>query len=544
MTQFKWWQTGIIYQIYPRSFKDSNNDGIGDIPGIISKLDYLKDLGIKGIWVSPFYPSPMKDFGYDISDYKDVNPIFGAMKDFDKLLDEAHKRNLKILIDLVPNHTSDEHKWFIESKKSKSNPYRDFYIWKDPKPNGEPPNNWLSWFGGPAWEYDPKTRQSYFHHFLKGQPELNYANPKVLDAILNVIDFWLKKGVDGFRMDVICNMWKHQDFPDNPLNPNWDGKIPFDKFIHPYTSNQPEVHKLIKAMRKTVDKYPDRVIIGETYLPYDDLLKYYGDNDECHLPYNFHLLGSPWKASAIKKKVNEYEKILPASFWPSYVLGNHDQKRVASKVGSPEQARIAEMLILTLRGTPTVYYGDEIAMENVKIPLDMIQDPPALLQPEVADLVGRDPFRTPMQWDDSPNAGFSADGVKTWLPLAKNYDKVNVKTQGKQKDSMFALFKALTKLRAETSCLNSGKYKYLPTIQKDIFAYLRYDDKKTVLVILNFGSKSCKLDLSKKLSGRKAKLLLASDMKTDHSTDLSALKIKANLGMTFELKKVKIILLK
>ncbi len=535
MTQFKWWQTGIIYQIYPRSFKDSNNDGIGDIPGIISKLDYLKKLGIKGIWISPFYPSPMKDFGYDISDYKDVNPIFGTMEDFDKLLEETHKRDLKILIDLVPNHTSDEHKWFIESKKSKDNPYRNYYIWKDPKPNGDPPNNWLSWFGGSAWEYDKKTKQFYFHHFLKEQPELNYANPKVLDAILDVIDFWLKKGVDGFRMDVICNMWKHQDFPDNPLNPNWDGKLPFDKYIHPYTSNQPEVHRLIKAMRKVVDKYPDRVIIGETYLPYNDLLKYYGDNDECHLPYNFHLLGSPWKASVIKKKVNDYEKILPENCWPSYVLGNHDQKRIASKIGSEKQSRIANMLLLTLRGSPTVYYGEEICMKNVKIPKNMIQDPPALNQPEVADIVGRDPERTPMQWDNSPNAGFSAKGVKPWLPLAKDFKTNNVGIQKAQKDSMLSLFKALTKLRSEISCLNSGKYKYIPTAQKEIFAYLRYDNKMTALVILNFSSKSFKLDLSKKLPNKGANLLLATDMLKDHSTDLAALKVKANLGLILEL---------
>lgn len=535
MANFQWWQTGIIYQIYPRSFQDSNDDGIGDIPGIINRLDYLKEIGIKAIWMSPFYPSPMKDFGYDISDYKDIHPIFGTMSNFDKLLKEIHKRDLKMIIDLVPNHTSDQHKWFLESRKSKDNPYRDYYIWKYPVKKGKAPNNWLSYFGGSAWEFDKATGQYYLHQFVKEQPDLNYANPKVLKEILGVMDFWLKKGVDGFRVDVICNMWKHQEFPNNPKNPKWDGKIPFEKYLPKYTVNQPGTHMIIKEMRKVLDKYQDRVLVGETYLPYEQLLEYYGDNDECHLPFNFHLLGVKWKASVIKKKINDYEKTLTQWCWPSYVLGNHDQKRIASKIGSEKQARIANMLLLTLRGTPAVYYGEEIGMKNVKIPKNMIQDPPALLQPEVADIVGRDPERTPMQWDDSPNSGFSSEDIQCWLPVAKDYRINNVEVQVKNKDSMLSLFKALTKLRSEYSCLNSGKYKYIPTAQKDIFAYLRHDDKNTILVILNFSSKSFKLDLSKNLPLKKAKLILASDISRDHSIDLSALKIKANLGLILEI---------
>ena len=351
-----------------------------------------------------------------------------------------------------------------------------------------------------------------------------------------MLDFWLAKGVDGFRVDVICNMWKHPKFPNNPRNPKWTKKSPpFEKLLMKYTVNQPEVHTIVKKMRKVLDEYNERVLIGETYLPYEQLIEFYGMNDECHLPFNFHLLCVNWKASAIKKKVNDYEKILPDGCWPSYVLGNHDQKRIASKVGNDRQSRIAMMLLLTLRGSPTIYYGDEIGMKNVKIPQNMIQDPPALNQPEVADIVGRDPERTPMQWDDSANAGFSATGVKTWLPVAKNFKVNNVKVQSKEKDSMLNFFKKLTTLRSENSCLNSGKYKYVPTTQKDIFAYLRYDDDKTILIILNFTSKTFKLDLSKKLPFKKANLLMATDMKNDHETILSSLKIKAGLGLILKL---------
>ncbi len=534
MNNFKWWQTGIIYQIYPRSFQDSNNDGIGDIPGIIKRLDYLKEIGIKTIWLSPFYPSPMHDFGYDVSDYRDVHPIFGTMQDFDRLLKKIHEHDMKLIIDLIPNHTSSEHKWFKESRKSSNNPYRDYYIWKDPKSNGKEPNNWLSYFGGAAWEFDKKTEQYYLHQFLKEQPDLNYQNPKVLTEMLKIMDFWLAKGVDGFRVDVICNMWKHPKFPNHPINAKWNGKVPIGKYVLKYTVNQPGTHKIVKAMRKVVDKYSDRVLIGETYLPYEELLEYYGNNDECHMPFNFHLLELKWKASSIKKKVNDYEKILPEGCWPSYALGNHDNKRIASKVGTEKQARIAAMLLLTLRGTPTVYYGDEIAMKNVKIPKNMIQDPPALKQPEIADIVGRDPERTPMQWDKTANAGFSDNGVKTWLPLAKNFKTNNVKSLEANKKSILALFKALAKLRSKNCCLNSGEYKYVPTLQKDIFAFIRFVDDEKLLIILNFGSKKINLDLSKKISGQ-AKILLSSDMIQKGNVNMSKITILPNLGLVIKI---------
>ena len=507
--EYKWWQTGITYQIYPRSFMDADNDGVGDIQGIISKLDYIKELGVNSIWLSPFYPSPMHDFGYDVSDYCDINKMFGCMDDFEELLDEAHKRDLRIIIDLVPNHTSSEHEWFKESIKSKDNAKRDWYIWKDPAPNGGPPNNWLSHFGGSAWTLDKNTKQYYLHLFVKEQPDLNYRNSEVRKAMMDVIHFWLNKGVDGFRVDVITCMMKDEKFRDNPLNSEWDGEVPFNKLKSVHTSNLPEVHDIIKDMRSVLDQYgSDKVMIGETYLPYSELLKYYGENqDECHMPFNFHLLEAKWNSDVIKKLVDDYDAILPEDCWPSYVLGNHDQKRIVSKVGD-KQKRVAAMMLLTLRGAPTVYYGEELGMHNVKIPKDKIQDPPAVNQPEIADLVGRDPERTPMQWNTTANAGFSDKGVETWLPVADNYKTENVLVQSANADSMLNYFKKLTKLRLEESAFSVGKYIPLKVSAKDVFAYKRKLDDSEYVVFLNFDSKVKKIDLFKIF--KKAEIVISS----------------------------------
>ena len=280
-----WWQKGIVYQIYPRSYQDSNNDGIGDLPGIRQRLDHLQSLNIDAIWLSPIYPSPMHDFGYDVADYTSIHPLFGTMADFDALLDEIHTRGLKLIIDLVPNHTSDEHPWFLESRGSRTNPKRDWYIWRDPAPDGGPPNNWLSFFGGPAWTFDETTKQYYLHQFATQQPELNYRHPEVLPAMLDVMRFWLDKGVDGFRVDVIWLMMKDAALRDEPPNPEWDGVEAFNSLRHIYTQNLPEVHDLIRQMRAVLDEYDERVMVGEIYLPFDELVTYYGANfDECHLP--------------------------------------------------------------------------------------------------------------------------------------------------------------------------------------------------------------------------------------------------------------------
>ena len=459
---YLWWQTGVVYQIYPRSYQDSNGDGVGDLPGITQRLGYLSDtLGVDAVWLSPIYPSPMHDFGYDVADYCDVHPLFGTLADFDRLLEETHRRDMKLILDLVPNHTSNEHPWFLESRSSRDNPKRDWYIWRDSAPNGGVPNNWLSHFGGPAWTFDEKTGQYYLHQFVKQQPDLNYRNPEVVTAMLNAMRFWLDKGVDGFRVDVIGLMMKDPEFRDEPLNPTWDGINPFASLLHIYTANLPEVHDLIRRMRQILDSYPDRMMVGETYLPNDELMKYYGtpDKRECHLPFNFQLILAPWDAAKVKRMVDDYEAVLPSDAWPNWVLGNHDQHRLATRVGLP-QARVANMLLLTLRGTPTCYYGDELGMENVSIPAEKIQDPPAINQPEIAHIVGRDPERTPMQWDDSPNAGFASPDVKElWLPLDSNYKEINVASELNDPRSTLNFYRKLLAYRKSTPALQIGSYR-------------------------------------------------------------------------------------
>jgi alpha-glucosidase len=339
-----WWQRGVVYQIYPRSFMDSNGDGIGDLPGIIQKLDYLNDgsqnsLGIDAIWLSPFQRSPMADFGYDVADYCD----------FDRLVEETHRRGMKIIIDYVPNHTPDQHAWFVESRSSRDNPKRDWYIWRDPKPDGSPPNNWGSFFGGPAWTLDPTTGQYYLHQFVKEQPELNWHNSEVRQAMLDVLRFWLDRGVDGFRMDVIGLLIKDTELRDNPPNPNARPDLPENDLhgrqLHVYTEDQDGVHDIIKDIRALLDSYPDKCAIGELWGPMERWVRYYGKNrNELHLPFNFRLMWLPWSAQAMRASVDEMEAALPPFAWPNYVLGNHDQARMATRFGGEDQAPLAAMM--------------------------------------------------------------------------------------------------------------------------------------------------------------------------------------------------------
>ena len=479
-----WWQKGIIYQIYPRSFQDSNGDGIGDLPGIIQRLDYLAWLGVDAIWISPFYPSPMADFGYDVSNYTDVHPMFGTLDDFDRLVEESHRRGLRVIIDFVPNHTSDQHPWFQESRSSRDNPKRDWYIWRDPAPDGGPPNNWLSRFGGgSAWEYDERTGQYYLHSFLKEQPDLNWRNPEVRAAMLDVLRFWLRRGVDGFRVDVSFRVMKDPLLRDNPPNPNWcEGMDPADRLIERYSMDfAPDIHQFNRWLRQTVEEFgKDKVLIGEMDLPFERMAAHYGKGDELHLPFNFRLLFSPWKADVVRQLIDEYERVLPAHAWPNWVLGNHDQPRIASRIGR-EQARVAAMFLLTVRGTPTMYYGDEIGMENVPIPPERVQDPWERLAPGF----GRDPARTPMQWDDSPNAGFCPPGVEPWLPLAENYRTINVAAQRHDPTSMLTLTRALIGLRRAAPALNMGSIRTLDA-PDGLLAYLREAPNERYLIVLNF----------------------------------------------------------
>lgn len=537
-----WWQKGIIYQIYPRSYQDSNGDGIGDLPGIQKRLDYLQSLNIDAVWLSPIYPSPMHDFGYDVADYTGIHPLFGTMADFDALLAEVHRRDLKLIIDLVPNHTSDEHPWFLESRSSRNNPKRDWYIWRDSAPDGEPPNNWLSFFGGPAWTFDKATGQYYLHQFVTQQPELNYRHPEVLPAMLDVMRFWLDKGVDGFRVDVIWLMMKDEQFRDEPPNPDWDGVEAMHSLRHIYTQNLPEVHDLIRQMRQVIDAYDDRVIIGEIYLPFEQLVTYYGaDFDECHLPFNFHLIyGTEWQAQAVRQLVDDYEASLPEGAWPNWVLGNHDQHRIATRVGAA-QARVANMLLLTLRGTPTTYYGEEIGMEDGRIPPEYVQDPPALNQPEIAHIIGRDPERTPMQWNSLPHAGFTEETAASagsaqavpWLPVAENYTNLNVAAQNEEPASMLNFYRQLTALRRAEPALKIGSYQAIEAHNENVFAYLRNARGAAFLIVLNFSGETQEVRIDD--LGKVATVVLATDSKRSGNITLGHFTLAANEGLILKI---------
>ncbi len=478
-----WWRDGVFYQIYPRSFQDSNGDGVGDLAGILQRLPYVKSLGVDAIWLSPIFPSPMADFGYDISDYTGIEPLFGTMDDFDALIAAVHDCGLKLILDLVPNHTSDQHPWFVESRASRDNPKRDWYIWRDPALDGGVPNNWLSEFGGSAWQFDETTGQYYYHAFLGQQPDLNWRNPDVRNAIYDVMRFWLEKGVDGFRVDVIWHLIKDAEFRDNPPNPHYvEGRPPNEKILTQYSTDQAEVHDVIAEMRRVTDAYSARVLIGEIYLPLHRLMAYYGnDLTGAQMPFNFALLSTFWSARSIEKIVEDYEKALPRGAWPNWVLGNHDRPRVASRVG-PEQARVAAMLLLTLRGTPTLYYGDEIGMHQVAIAPADVRDPFEKNVPGIG--VGRDGCRTPMQWDGSAFAGFS--GTRPWLPLPEDYVRDNVVNLEADARSILNLYKRLIGLRKSCLPLIAGDYHPIAA-QGDLLIYRREAEGKAVIVALNLG---------------------------------------------------------
>jgi alpha-glucosidase len=480
---YLWWQKAVIYEIYPRSFKDSNGDGIGDLNGIIEKLDYLNWLGVDTLWIGPFYPSPMADFGYDVSDYQGVHEMFGSLEDFDNLLREAHKRDFKVIIDFVPNHSSNEHPWFIESSSSRDNPKKDWYLWRDGDPDGNPPTNWLSVFGGSAWEWDDQRQQYYYHAFLKEQPDLNLRNPEVQEAIFNTMRFWLSRGVDGFRVDVMWHLYKDDLWRDNPVNPDYKkGEPEYDKLLPLYTTDHGDVIDIVVKMRRVMDEYDEKVMIGEMYLPIHQTMAYYGPNNKgAHLPGNFTLLLAEWKAGKFNVCIDECESSLPEGAWPNWVLGNHDRPRLATRIGK-DQLGVAAMLLLTLRGTPTIYYGEEIGMHDVDIPKDEMQDP----QGEKMG-VNRDAYRTPMQWSGEKHAGFTS-GTKPWLRLADDFDKINVEIQQKDSRSLLMLYRNLIVLRKKTPALQIGDYLPVPA-DGDVLAYVRQHQDERVLIVLNFGKK-------------------------------------------------------
>jgi alpha-glucosidase len=491
MPESTWWKHGIVYQVYPRSFQDSNRDGIGDLKGITQRLDHLAWLGVDALWISPIFPSPMADFGYDVADYCGIDPIFGTMADFDRLIGEAHARSLKLILDFVPNHTSDQHAWFKESRSSRESPKRDWYIWRDPGPDGGPPNNWISNFGGPAWTFDEATGQYYYHAFLREQPDLNWRNPEVRAAMHDVLRFWLDKGVDGFRVDVIWHLIKDDQFRDNPPNPGFhEGQAEINRFLQVHSADQPEVHDVIAGLRQVLEEYRDRVLIGEIYLPLERLVAYYGvDLSGAHLPFNFQLIHTAWNARDVAALVDEYEGHLPEGGWPNWVLGNHDQHRIATRVGAA-QARVAAMLLLTLRGTPTLYYGDEIGLARVPIPEDRVQDPWERNEPGLG--LGRDPSRTPMQWDRGPHAGFSE--AEPWLPLDPDHETQNVEALQSDPASILNLYRRLIAARRQCRALAIGSYQAV-AVHGQVYAFERRHGGERILVGLNFGHTEATLPL-------------------------------------------------
>jgi alpha-glucosidase len=467
-----WWQQGVIYQVYPRSFQDSDGDGVGDLRGVLARLDYLVSLGVDAVWVSPFYPSPMADFGYDVSDYTGVDPLFGTMADFDALLAGAHERGLKLILDFVPNHTSDRHPWFIESRASRTSAKRDWYLWHAAGPDGAAPNNWLSNFGGSAWTLNEPTGDYYLHSFLKQQPDLNWRNPAVRAAMYAAMRFWLDKGVDGFRMDVLWLLIKDDQFRDNT---SWGER----------NADQPETLEIVHEMRRLMETYSgERLLIGEIYLPIAQLIKYYGSPlllDGAQMPFNFRLIQTAWQAEAVASLIEEYEAALPSGTWPNWVLGNHDQSRLATRLG-PSQARLAAMLLLTLRGTPTLYYGDELGLPDARIAAADVVDPAEKNQPGQGH--GRDPERSPMPWQNDENAGFAPVGVKTWLPLVWDWPQFTVETQEADPRTMLKLYRRLLALRRERVELHAGSIEAVAA-RDGVLSYIRRSGWQRLEIVLN-----------------------------------------------------------
>ena len=528
MRHTDWWQEAIIYEIYARSFQDSNGDGIGDLEGIRQRLDYLHWLGVDAIWITPVYRSPMKDFGYDVSDYCDIDPMFGSLADFDRLIADAHARGLKVVMDFVPNHTSDQHPWFIESRSSRKADRRDWYIWRDGK-DGGPPNNWISNFGGSAWEWDEATRQYYYHAFLREQPDLNWRNPHVREAMQNALRFWLNRGVDGFRMDVLWHLMKDPELRDNPPNPAYQpSQAEIERLLQVYSADHPDVFGVIKELRHVLDAYRDRVLIGEIYLPLQRLVAYYGeDMSGAHLPFNFQLLQTPWNARMIASVIAEYESLLSPKSWPNWVLGNHDKPRIAARVGRA-QARVAAMLLLTLRGTPTLYYGDELGIAQVPIPRARVQDPWERNEPGLG--LGRDPERTPMQWDASPNAGFTSG--TPWLPLSPDVSACNVETLAREPHSILSLYRRLIALRREHAALRIGSYLPLAvTGSDDVLGYMRQHGPDRWIVLLNLGAAEATVEASA-LAG--SSLRMSTHLDRDEGPMVRQVSLRADEGLLLQ----------
>jgi len=526
----KWWKEAVIYQVYPRSFNDSNNDGIGDLRGVIEKVDYLNELGVDAVWLNPVYKSPNDDNGYDISDYKDIMDEFGTMADLEELMELLHERDIKLIMDLVINHSSDEHKWFKESRKSKDNPYRDYYIWKDGKNDG-PPNNWKSFFGGSAWQYDDKTDQYYLHLFSKKQPDLNWENPKVREELYNIINWWLDKGIDGFRLDVINLISKDQRFLDGEET-GLTG--------HEYFANGPRVHEFIQEMAAETYNNYDAMTVGETpFVDKDEALNFVKeDREEFSMIIPFEHLEldkkadwekiTNWDLKELKDLMSEWQyKLQNNNGWTSLYFCNHDQPRIVSRYGDDgqyrkESAKMLGTMLHTLRGTPFIYQGEEIGMTNISFDslndfddietrgyIKDVQAKGELSESEILKIANyrtRDNARTPMHWDDSEYGGFSK--VEPWLKMNKSYSEINVEKDIASEDSIFKYYQKMISLRKKYPVFAYGKYDILLEKDQNIYAYRRLGEENNLLVLLNFSGKSVEYNLSSELKIESAELIL------------------------------------
>jgi alpha-glucosidase len=481
INKLEWWQRAVIYEIAPISFQDTNGDGRGDLHGLIEKIDYLVWLGIDAVWLTPIYKSPMLDLGYDISDFCAVDPMFGTLEDFDRLVENLHARNIRLILDFVPNHTSDQHPWFIESRSSRESAKRNWYVWADPSPDGGPPNNWLSRFGGSAWQWDQDSGQYYYHSFLLEQPDLNWHNPDVRRAMKDVLRFWMHRGVDGFRVDASAVLAEDELLRDDPADPDAsDDTPPPQRLKRIFTDDRRESMSFLEELRQVIDEFSERVLAGEVQGKTDRIGHFYGNNrPRLHLPLNFALLDSPWDALSLQGNLDAYMNSIPEGAWPDWVIGGHDKQRITSKIGQP-QARILAMLLLTLKGTPLFFAGDELGLEQTPIPKDCVQDPFEKLLPGYG--LNRDPQRSPMPWNGGKNGGFSTG--EPWLPLGSQVADRNVERFQKDDRSLLWLYRKMIELRRHHPALVAGDYQPERS-RNDVLAYKRVLMEEHFLVALN-----------------------------------------------------------
>jgi glycosidase len=542
----EWWKTTIIYQCYPRSFQDSNNDGDGDLRGIMNRTDYFVEIGVKTVWLNPIFKSPQRDGGYDISDFYKIDGLYGTMEDLKALLDELHSKGIRLLLDFVPNHTSDEHPWFVESRKNRTNPKRDWYVWADGQDDGSPPNNWISVFGGSAWTYDNATNQYYLHQFSDYQPDLNYRNREVKAAMEEVLKFWLELGVDGFRFDAVKHLLEDPALRDEARAntysgpPNCTTNISsndcYSSLVHNLTTDYPGIHDIIRSWRRLFDSYePERFMVGEIYDPPEVIMSYYGENgDEFNFPFNFFLLGidSSWTGVTIDETISSWLDNMPEGAWPNWVLGNHDNPRVATRVGNYLAAAM-NVLLLTLPGTPTTYYGEEIFMTNNKnILKNQTHDPAA----------HRDGERTPMQWDDSTHAGFTSENATPWLPLPANSTVFNVQVERNDNRSMLALYKKLSELKSKYAAFQFTDYAAVQSTN-ETFAYTRYHESSSdrFIIVINFSLTNQTVDLDSAVSSSEyssPSIYLSTKLNRTGSVDLKAVGLGPGEALVIAAKKL------